>query len=110
VNVKCRWGAGARTVSASRAPKSCAFFWWQEGQNHRPLQENASKYSWAQWSQRTRAKPLAKSPQLMNFSTTAGDINLLPKVLAAGNRFQQRPDDATMQALVDRHAMETLFV
>jgi hypothetical protein len=19
------------------------FFWWQEGQNHRPLQENASK-------------------------------------------------------------------
>ena len=28
--------------------------------------------SWAQWSQRTRAKPLVKSPQPMNFSTTSG--------------------------------------
>lgn len=30
VKVKCRCGTGARTVSASREPKSCTFFWWQE--------------------------------------------------------------------------------
>jgi hypothetical protein len=44
VNVKCRCGTGARTVSASSAPKSCTFFWWHDGQNHRPLHENGSKY------------------------------------------------------------------
>jgi len=30
--------------------------------------------SWAQWSQRTRAKPLAKSPHLMNLPATSGMI------------------------------------
>jgi hypothetical protein len=43
VNVKCRCGTGARTVSASSAPKSYTFFWWQQGQNQRPLHENGSK-------------------------------------------------------------------
>lgn len=28
-------------VSVSNAPKSWTFFWWHEGQNQRPLHENA---------------------------------------------------------------------
>ena len=43
--VKCRCGTGNRIVSVSNAPKSWTFFWWQDGQNQRPLQEKASKYS-----------------------------------------------------------------
>ena len=50
----------------SRAPTSCTFFWWQDGQNQRPLQENASRYSCVQWSHRTRATPRARSPQSRN--------------------------------------------
>jgi hypothetical protein len=38
-------GDGKRMVSVSRAPKSWTFFWWQEGQNQRLLQEKASRWS-----------------------------------------------------------------
>ena len=41
---------------------------------------------------------------------TAGDINLLPKVLDAANRFQSAPSDEQMQALISRVHMEPLFV
>jgi aryl-alcohol dehydrogenase-like predicted oxidoreductase len=44
------------------------------------------------------------------FLITAGDVDLLPKVLDAADRFERAPDDAEMQALVDRASMETLFV
>ena len=43
--VKCLWGTGNRIVSVSNAPKSWTFFWWHDGQNQRPLHENASRYS-----------------------------------------------------------------
>ncbi len=43
------------------------------------------------------------------FLNTAGDINLLPKVLDAANRFQARPSDAEMQAVVAEWGMEPLF-
>lgn len=44
------------------------------------------------------------------FLITAGDINLLPKVLDAANRFKQGPSDEEMNALVKRLHMEPLFV
>jgi hypothetical protein len=44
------------------------------------------------------------------FVITAGDLNLLPKVLDAAERFERRPSDTDMQALVERLHMEPLFV
>lgn len=43
------------------------------------------------------------------FLNTVGDIHLLPKVLDAANRFQARPSDAEMQAVVAEWGMEPLF-
>jgi predicted aldo/keto reductase-like oxidoreductase len=44
------------------------------------------------------------------FLNTVGDVNVLPRVLDAANRFQSRPSDADMQAMVDRQHMTPLFV
>jgi aryl-alcohol dehydrogenase-like predicted oxidoreductase len=44
------------------------------------------------------------------FVITTGDVNLLPKVLDAAERFEQRPSDGDMQSLVRRLEMEPLFV
>jgi aryl-alcohol dehydrogenase-like predicted oxidoreductase len=44
------------------------------------------------------------------FLNTVGDVDLLPKVLDAAERFEKRPDDAAMQALVQRSKTEPLFV
>ena len=44
------------------------------------------------------------------FLNTAGDITLLPKVLDAAQRYEERPSDETMQAMVDEWHMEPLFV
>ena len=45
------------------------------------------------------------------FVITTGDVHLLPKVLDAAERFSgQAPSQAAMQALVDQHHMEPLFV
>lgn len=46
------------------------------------------------------------------FLNTAGDINLLPKVLDAASRFveNQGPSDEEMQSMVDRLHMEPIFV
>jgi aryl-alcohol dehydrogenase-like predicted oxidoreductase len=44
------------------------------------------------------------------FLISAGDVELLPKVLDAALRFERAPDDATMQQLVARAALEPLFV
>lgn len=44
------------------------------------------------------------------FLNTAGDIRLLPKVLDAANRFEEKPEDSVMQDLVVREKMEPLFV
>ena len=44
------------------------------------------------------------------FVISTGDLNVLPKVLDAAERFTQRPADDQMQTLVDRLHMEPLFV
>ena len=44
------------------------------------------------------------------FLNTAGDVNLLPKVLDAAARFEKRPSDAVMDELARRGAQEPLFV
>ena len=44
------------------------------------------------------------------FLNTTGDIHLLPKVLDAAARFQTRPSDEEMAAVVERERMSPLFV
>jgi aryl-alcohol dehydrogenase-like predicted oxidoreductase len=44
------------------------------------------------------------------FLNTVGDVDVLPKVLDAAERFEQRPDDAAMKALIARTETEPLFV
>lgn len=44
------------------------------------------------------------------FLNTAGDITVLPKVLDAAQRFEARPSDDEMQAMVDERDMAPLFV
>ena len=44
------------------------------------------------------------------FLNTAGDVNLLPKVLDAADRFEKRPGDEAMAELIRRSAQEPLFV
>jgi aryl-alcohol dehydrogenase-like predicted oxidoreductase len=44
------------------------------------------------------------------FVITAGDVNILPRVLDAAERFTARPSDADMQRMVERLQMEPLFV
>jgi aryl-alcohol dehydrogenase-like predicted oxidoreductase len=43
------------------------------------------------------------------FLNTAGDLTLLPKVLDAARRFQRRPTDDEMAAMLDAQAMTSLF-
>jgi aryl-alcohol dehydrogenase-like predicted oxidoreductase len=44
------------------------------------------------------------------FLDTVGDVELLPHVLAAAERFETRPDDEAMRTLVERAALRPLFV
>jgi aryl-alcohol dehydrogenase-like predicted oxidoreductase len=44
-----------------------------------------------------------------SFVITAGDMRLLPKMLEAADRFEKRPSDAEMSALVDAYAIEPIF-
>ena len=44
------------------------------------------------------------------FLNTAGDIDLLPRVLDAAERFEKRPTDAEMAAMLERSQAEPLFV
>lgn len=44
------------------------------------------------------------------FLNTVGDVDVLPRVLDAASRFQSRPSDAEMQAMVSRQQMTPLFV
>ena len=43
------------------------------------------------------------------FLNTVGDVTLLPKVLDAASRFERRPSDAEMDAVITEWAMEPLF-
>jgi aryl-alcohol dehydrogenase-like predicted oxidoreductase len=44
------------------------------------------------------------------FLLTAGDVDLLPRVLDAASRFEQAPADADMEALADGVGLQPLFV
>jgi aryl-alcohol dehydrogenase-like predicted oxidoreductase len=44
------------------------------------------------------------------FLITAGDVELLPRVLDAAERFERAPDEAEMERLVERARLEPLFV
>ncbi len=44
------------------------------------------------------------------FLNTAGDVDLLPLVLDAAERFEKRPGDAQMAAMLEREKTEPLFV
>jgi hypothetical protein len=44
-----------------------------------------------------------------SFVITAGDLHLLPKVLDAANRFERRPSDDKMKALVEEFDMQEIF-
>ncbi|MCP5153413.1 MAG: aldo/keto reductase [Ectothiorhodospiraceae bacterium] len=43
------------------------------------------------------------------FLNTVGDIDILPRVLDAAGRFERRPDDAAMQAMLDARRVTSLF-
>ncbi len=44
------------------------------------------------------------------FLNTVGDIHVLPKVLDAASRFEARPSDEEMEAVMAAREMEPLFV
>lgn len=44
-----------------------------------------------------------------SFVVTAGDLKILPKVLDAANRFENRPSDEEMRAIVDEFNMHPMF-
>jgi aryl-alcohol dehydrogenase-like predicted oxidoreductase len=44
------------------------------------------------------------------FLNTAADVELLPKVLDAAERFERRPDDSEMTRLAERTRLEPIFV
>ncbi|MCW3986123.1 MAG: aldo/keto reductase [Candidatus Bathyarchaeota archaeon] len=44
-----------------------------------------------------------------SFLITAGDMQLLPKVLDAANRFEKRPSDIEMSAMVDEFDVQQIF-
>ena len=43
------------------------------------------------------------------FLNTAGDIQLLPKILDAASRYEKRPHDDAMAAMLEKQYMTTLF-
>ena len=43
------------------------------------------------------------------FLNTAGDINILPRILDAAHRFEARPSDEEMETMLERLTMEPLF-
>jgi aryl-alcohol dehydrogenase-like predicted oxidoreductase len=43
------------------------------------------------------------------FLNTTGDVSILPSLLEAAERFESRPDDDTMHALVQRRSLAPLF-
>jgi hypothetical protein len=43
------------------------------------------------------------------FLNTAADIHLLPKILDAASRFDARPDDDAMMAMLEKQRLTTLF-
>lgn len=67
---------------------------------YQPLEEQADIDVAVQWV-------IGRSGIFLN---TVGDIHLLPKVLDAAARFERRPTDAEMKAVVEQEHMTALFV
>jgi aryl-alcohol dehydrogenase-like predicted oxidoreductase len=67
---------------------------------YQPLQEQADIDTAVNWA--------LGEPGI--FVISSGDVELLPKVLDAAERFSSRPSDADMEAMVKRLEMEPLFV
>ncbi|GAB4424982.1 MAG: aldo/keto reductase [Anaerolineae bacterium] len=67
---------------------------------YRPLENQADIDRAVHW--------VLGNPQV--FLNTSGDATLLPKILDAAGRFETRPTDADMDALVAETGMEPLFV
>jgi hypothetical protein len=44
-----------------------------------------------------------------SFLITAGDMQLLPKVLDAASHFEKRPSDTEMSAIVDEFDVQPIF-
>lgn len=44
-----------------------------------------------------------------SFLITAGDVQLLPKMLDAANRFEKRPSDTEMRAIIDEYEIQPFF-
>lgn len=66
---------------------------------YRPLEEQADIDLATHWA--------LGNPQV--FLNTAGDINILPRILQAADRYETRPTDEQMQNLAERLKMEPLF-
>ncbi len=62
-------GDGDAQVAGMCSAMTSARFWWQLGQRQRRRQEKATKNSYRQRGQRTRAKPSRRSPQARYFLT-----------------------------------------
>ena len=67
---------------------------------YRPLEEQADIDLAVHW--------VLGNPQV--FLNTAGDLNLLPRILDAVQRFEARPSDEQMQTMIRRLEMEPLFI
>ena len=90
---------------AVQAIKSITRSPWRERPHTRttwyePLEDQAALDKAAHW---VLGNPIV-------FLNTAGDIDVLPKVLDAASRFVARPGDDEMRALLAEQAMEPLFV
>jgi predicted aldo/keto reductase-like oxidoreductase len=66
---------------------------------YRPLEDQADIDLAVHWA--------LGNPQV--FLNTAGDIHILPRILEAAHRFEKRPSNQEMQAMVERLKMEPLF-
>jgi aryl-alcohol dehydrogenase-like predicted oxidoreductase len=89
---------------AVQAIKSLTRRRWPEGEQTRatwyqPLEEQQAIDKAVHW--------VLGDPRV--FLNTVGDIHVLPKVLDAATRFQERPSDEEMEALVEEKQMEPLF-
>jgi aryl-alcohol dehydrogenase-like predicted oxidoreductase len=67
---------------------------------YQPLQEQAEIDTAVHWAM--------GEPGI--FVISSGDVNLLPRILDAAERFEARPTEAEMQRMVERLQMEPLFV
>jgi predicted aldo/keto reductase-like oxidoreductase len=93
-----------RSIAVQTIKGVCHSPWNDVQQNrttwYRPLEEQADIDLAVHW--------ILENSQV--FLNTAGDINILPRILDAAHRFETRPSDEQMNALTERLKMEPLFV